>query len=100
METQGTVTESIFDGQTTTIPMADVQHTVKHWFPSDNPKTRDNYRGITVITKHTTYDTSSDYWANAIYLDRAEADAFTKAWMQYRHELESRSLSSLSPKED
>lgn len=85
------VSESIFSGQTTIIPMADVQHIEKHWYPSDE-KTRDNYRGIKVITKHTKWDMQSDTWANNIYLDRKEADEFLNSWCMYRHELELETL--------
>lgn len=86
------VSESIFSGQTTVIPMADVQHIERHWYPSDE-KTKDNYRGIKVITKHTRWDMEAATWANNIYLDRQEGDAFLKAWCMYRHELEIETLS-------
>lgn len=82
------ISESIFDGTTTIIPMADVQHIEKHWYPSDE-RTRDNYRGVKVITKYTKYNIEADVWENNIYLDRKEADDFLKSWCYYRHELES-----------
>jgi hypothetical protein len=81
------VSESIFDGKTTIIPMADVQHIVKQWFPNDEIN-RDNYRGIQIITNHTKWDYEKDVWANNIYLDRSEADEFLKAWSVYRAEIE------------
>lgn len=81
------ITESIFDGTTTVIPMADVQHIEKHWYPTDE-RTRDNWRGIKIITKHTKYNFEHDTWENIIYLDKKEADEFLKAWCVYRSELE------------
>ena len=86
---RNSVSESIFSGKTTIIPMADVQHIEKLWYTSDE-KTRDNYRGIKVITKHTRWDIEADSWANNIYLDRQEGDDFLKAWCIYRNELENK----------
>ena len=88
---RNSVSESIFSGKTTIIPMADVQHIEKLWYTSDE-KTRDNYRGIKVITKHTRWDIEADSWSNNIYLDRQEGDDFLKAWCIYRNELEIESL--------
>lgn len=87
-----TVTESIFDGATCVIPMADVQHIEKHWYPSDMERTRDNHRGYRIITKNTRWDMDASCWANNIYLDRKEGDEFLKAWSMYRHELEIETL--------
>lgn len=83
----GKVSESIFSGATVIIPMADVQHIERHWYGS-NKATKDNYRGIKIITKHTHWDMQADTWSNNIYLDRKEADKFIQAWCTYRHELE------------
>jgi hypothetical protein len=83
----GKVSESIFSGPTTIIPMADVQHIEKHWIGSD-PRTRDNYAGIRIITCHTYWNNETDIWANNIYLDRSEANLFLKAWCDYRSELD------------
>lgn len=88
---KGQVTESIFSGNRTIIPMADVQHIEKHWY-GDGERTRDNYKGIIVITKHTTWSTEMDNWKNNIYLDREEADKFLNAWYNYRYELEKSTL--------
>lgn len=55
------ITESIFDGKTTIIPMADVQHVEKHWFGSE-VRTKDNYAGIKIITRHTKYNMEADCW--------------------------------------
>ena len=87
LEPKGKVHESIFSGETAVIPMADVQHVEKHWYPSDK-RTIDNHRGIQLITKHTRWDMESDTWANNIYLSRAEADKFMEAWTTYRFQLE------------
>ena len=84
---RNSVSESIFSGKTTIIPMADVQHIEKLWYTSDE-KTRDNYRGIKVITKHTRWDIEADSWVNNICLDRQEGDDFLKAWCIYRNEIE------------
>ena len=83
------ISESIFDGETAVIPMADVQHIEKHWYSGDDtPRTKDNYKGILVITKHTRWDMEADTWSNNVYLGRKEADEFLKAWCRYRNELE------------
>ena len=88
-----TVTESIFDGLTTVIPMADVQHFTRHWINAKgSERTKQNYDGITVITRNTKWDFEMDYWSNQIYLPREEADTFIKAWAMYRHELEIETL--------
>jgi len=80
------VSESIFSGTTKIIPMADVQHIEKC-----NKKTRNDYDGIKIITKHTKWDMEADTWANNIYLKKEEAKSFMKAWCFYRYELENNS---------
>lgn len=70
------VSESIFSGETTIIPMADVQHMVRHG------------TGLVIITNHTRWDMEADTWANNIWLDTKEAIEFKKAWCLYRGELE------------
>ena len=82
------ISESIFNGFSVTIPMADVQHIEKHWYGKEK-KTKHNYRGIKIITKHTRWDFEADCWMNDIYLDREEADKFMKSWCVYISELES-----------
>lgn len=88
MEKKG-VDKSIFSGITTIIPMADVQHIERCWFSvkPDN-RTRENYDGINIITKHTRWDMVADTWSNSIYLPKDEAKEFLNAWSTYRHELE------------
>ena len=70
------VSESIFSGKTTIIPMADVQHIEKHEL------------GIKVITRHTRWDMEADTWANNIWLGEEEGKSFRQAWCHYRAEFE------------
>lgn len=81
------ITETIFSGETKIIPMADVQHIERHWYSGDKID-KNNYRGIIIITKHTTYNFEHDTWENNIYLNRSEADEFLKCWTQFRAELD------------
>ncbi len=73
--------ESIFKGETTIIPLADVQHIEKHF--SDG-----RFYGYKIITKHTRWDMEADVWANNIYLDKEEGDLFLIAWEKYRYQIE------------
>jgi hypothetical protein len=73
---KGRVTESIYSGKSTVVPLADVQHIEKREL------------GLVVVTKHTRWDNDGDFWANSIWIDKAEADAFMQAWCRYRSELE------------
>ncbi len=81
------VSESIFSGESVIIPMADVQHIEKHWY-GEAEITKHNYKGINVITKHTSWNYEYDCWENNIYLSRDEADEFISVWCAYRHEVE------------
>lgn len=85
---KGKVSESIFSGMNNIIPMADVQHVERHYYPSDVDRTKDNYRGLTVVTCHTKWSQVMDAWENPIYLPKDEANDFLKAWTYYRFELE------------
>jgi len=87
----GKTAESIFDGETHTIPMADVQHYEKHWYQGDE-RTPNNYRGIVVITKHTKWNFDNDTWENSIYLPKEEADNFRKSFNTYRSDIEAEDL--------
>lgn len=69
------ISESIFSGETTIIPMADVQHIEKC-----------KQGGIIIITCHTKWDVEQDYWANNIYLNDEESKKFLEAWCYYRYE--------------
>jgi hypothetical protein len=82
------VTESIYNGKTVVIPLADVQHIE-----------RDNPLGLVVVTSHTRWDWERDGWANNIWIDKTEADDFMGAWCRYRSELEAGSLKELTPAE-
>lgn len=83
------VTESIFNGVSVVVPLADVQH-IEKW-------DRHTVPGIKVITKHTVWDFKADDWANAIWVSEPEAAAFRSAWCRYRAELEADTLMDLSP---
>jgi len=82
----GLVSESIFNGKGVLVPLADVQHIELHKAP-----------GLIVITRHTRWDHEAGSWANNIWIDGDEADAFKAAWCRYRSELESATLADLSP---
>jgi hypothetical protein len=81
----GKVSESIYSGKTTVVPLADVQHIEKREL------------GLFVVTKHTRWDNDGGFWANSIWIDKAEADGFMRAWCDYRAELEADTLADLSP---
>jgi hypothetical protein len=85
----GHVTESIFNGRSVVVPLADVQH-IENWAANSVP-------GVKVITKHTTWDRAADEWANSIWISEPEATEFKKAWCRYRSELESETLAHLAP---
>lgn len=85
----GSVTESIYSGKSVIVPLADVQHIETH-----------NPGGLVVVTKHTRWDQETGTWANNIWIDGAEADAFKLAWCRYRSELEADTLADLSPAKD
>lgn len=80
------ITESIFNGKTAVIALANVQHFEKHWYQGDDRN--DKYRGIQVITCHTKWNTEVDCWENPIYLVYDEAQTFIAAWGRYRNKLE------------
>ena len=79
------ISESIFDGATTIIPMADVQHVNKHNLHKGCT------RKIEIITDKTKYNFENDYYENSIFLldienGEQEATKFMKAWTYYRYE--------------
>lgn len=84
----GKVTESIYSGKSTVVPLADVQHIEKREL------------GLVVVTKHTRWDNDGDFWANSIWIDKAEAESFMRAWCGYRSELEADTLADLSPTDE
>lgn len=81
-----TVAESIYNGKSAIVPLADVQH-----IETGNPL------GLVVVTKHTRWDADSGFWANSIWIDGAEAGDFKAAWCRYRSDLEADTLMDLSP---
>lgn len=85
----GKVSESIYSGQSVTVPLADVQH-IEHHGGGSVP-------GIYVITKHTRWDADASAWANGIWINEPEAIAFRRAWCDYRAELEAETLADLRP---
>jgi hypothetical protein len=86
----GKVTESIFDGLTHIIPMANVSFIKRHWLRGvarTNP-----HQGLIVVMRDTTYNAEIDDYNNSIYLDGVEAKEFLRCWCVYRSELESETL--------
>lgn len=93
----GQVTESIFSGLCFVIPLADVSHIERHWYPKDKDRTKNNYRGLTIVTKHTTWSQECDTYANSAYIPNGdEAESFLKAWCRYRAELEAETIVNIS----
>lgn len=83
------INESIFDGDSCVIPMADVSFIEKHWINTPaKDRTKRNWHGLTIIMKHSFWDMKADTWAHNAYLSRAEAEKFIAAWKVYRNELE------------
>lgn len=80
-----TVSESIYSSKTLAVPLADVQHIDK-----SNP------HGLVVVTRHTRWDPEMGSWANNIWVNKDEAEAFMRAWCGYRAELEADDLADLS----
>ncbi len=78
------MSNSIFNGLHYIIPLADIQHIERVWYPSDEECTRKNYQGLLIVTKHTTWDIKMDAYANPIYIAAGkEADDFLQAWYLY-----------------
>jgi hypothetical protein len=85
----GRVTETIFDGKEYVIPMADVSHVQRSFHQHDTvdgDKCGD-FLGITIITKHTTWNPDGGYH-NSIWMTGEDAQEFLRAWCNYRHELD------------
>ena len=93
----GKVSESIFSGKSTIIPMADVQHIEKQFHTCDlvDGTKKGDLSCILIITKHTKWDMEADCWANNICLSKDEAENFIKTWCFYRHELEKETIRKL-----
>lgn len=82
------ISESIFNGKTTIIPMEEVSHIdVLHVDKED----RFFSKKIVIVTSKTKYNYDKDCYENAIYLcdykdGEQEASDFLKAWCHYRYE--------------
>ena len=85
----GKATESIYNGASVVVALADVQHVEKQG--------NNNVPGIMVITKHTRWDWQQDGWANPIWIGEPEAAQFILAWTYYRAEIEAETLADLRP---
>lgn len=87
---RGKISESIFSGKKTIIPMADVQHIEKQFHTADmaNGDKKGDISGYIIVTKHTRWDMESDIWANNIFLGLEEGKRFVRAWCDYRYEAE------------
>lgn len=94
----GAVTESIYDGKSCVVALAEVQHCERLRRGPYPPRTKESEpNGLHVITSKTRYDFEADQWANPIFIPEEEADEFLSAWCRYRGELESEALATLSP---
>lgn len=91
--------ETIFNGKSVAIPMADVQHIEKNYKRIYDEQTGQDigtdYQmlvGVTVITDKTKWSFEHDCWENAIWLSECngsiEASNFLKAWCNYRAEID------------
>lgn len=92
----GKVTESIYDGATCVVPLADVQHIEKVQEYS-RAVHQTLPAGLRVIMKSTVWSQTRDAWANPIIIPQGEAAAFIRAWCNYRAELEADTLAELAP---
>jgi hypothetical protein len=78
---KGKASETIFDGETVIIPMADVHHIEKDLRP--------DYKGaIFVIMNGTKWSKEMDDWENPIYLLKKYAYKFLSSYCYYRHEID------------
>lgn len=88
-----TVSESIYDGPTCVVALAEVQHCEKLKRGPYPPRTTEpEPNGLHVITAKTRYDKEADTWSNPIYIGESEAAGFLRAWCDYRAELEADTL--------
>lgn len=69
-------TESIYNGKSVIIPLADVQHIERGTY------------GMQVITDKTKWNFENDTWENAIFVSKSEEEAFISAWCRYRGEID------------
>lgn len=69
-------TESIYNGKSAIIPLADVQHVERGTY------------GMQVVTDKTKWNFENDTWENAIFVCKSEEEAFLSAWRRYRSEVD------------
>jgi hypothetical protein len=93
----GKATESIYDGKSCVVPLAEVQHIQKLKRGPYAGETGLQPGGLHVITRMTTCNHELNEWENPIYIPQDEASSFLSAWCRYRSEIESESLRSLEP---
>lgn len=91
----GKATESIYDGLSCIVPLAEVQHIEKIKRGPYIGETGLQPNGLHVITRMTTWCQQMDGWMNPIYIPTDEAAAFMAAWCRYRSEIESETLQEL-----
>lgn len=91
------VTESIYDGKSAVIPLAEVQHAEKLKRGPYTNETGMQPNGLHVVTSKTRWDYERGDWANACYIPETEAADFLAALCRYRSELESDTLKDLVP---
>lgn len=87
------VSESIWSNKDILIPMMDVQHIEKKYHDSDSADKvvkKGDLMGISVITKHTTWNFEHDYWENPIWLSNVDkkAEKFMQDYCYLRYELD------------
>jgi len=86
------VSESIFSGKTTVIPMADVCYIQRDKRPSEK-----EHAPVWIIMKASTWNDNNEDWNNAPFLRGDEAASFLRCWCTYRSELEAETLMDLTP---
>jgi hypothetical protein len=85
----GKVTESIWDGKNTIIPLAEVSH-IEKLNDANNTTGR-----IMVIFKHSKWNNENQAFEPSVYLDSTwNSEGFLSDWCRYRSELEHDTLIS------
>lgn len=93
----GKATESIYDGLSCVVPLAEVQHIEKVKRGPYPGETGPQPNGLHVITRMTTWSQGMDGWQNPVYVPKDESELFMAAWCRYRAEIEAETLESISP---
>jgi len=84
----GKAKESIYDGKTVLVPMADVQHIEKLVRKNKPTDTELIPNGLHAVTRNTRWNFEHDTYENAIYIPENEAADFLKAWQIFRSEID------------